>query len=112
MKIQNLIILLLVIYAGIISFKFFTKPEEEVYDFQKVQDQYDSLKKVNAALEESRTIDIREAIQLRYSLDSIKAVRPKNIKRTNDEVTRLHNSTTADKLSIIDSILRSRKGQH
>lgn len=104
------------VYAGLIILIFYLalqqKPVvEPKMDYQKILDKNDSLVKVNASLEQARTIDKQEAAQLKHSLDSISSIRPKNIKHINNEVKRLHNSSTAGKLTIIDSILLARKGQ-
>lgn len=91
---------------------YLKKPETSpIQPYKNIWDKYDSLMKVNDSLKVKRTIDIQEASRLRSSINSLKAIRPKNIKHTNDEVSRLQNSTTAGKLLIIDSILRSRR-QH
>lgn len=71
----------------------------------------DSLQKENDSLKVQRTILIQEQVGFKRQLDSLSTLRPKNIKNTNNAVSRLYNSTTPGKLSIIDSILRSRKGQ-
>ena len=109
-KPSNIIISILVIYAILISVGYFTKPENKSpIDHQKIIDSNDSLKKVNKALEEIRTIDIHNAFKLRLSLDSLKQIRKKNIKHINNEISRLYTSTTDVQYSIVDSILRSRR---
>ena len=107
---KNLILLILVLFSVVMTIAYFRKPEvDSKIDYQKILSNNDSLKKVNKALEDLRTIHIQKAFKLRVSLDSLKQIRPKNIKQTNNEVSRLHNSTTAGKLLIIDSILRARR---
>lgn len=105
----GLIILWLYVPSPIVKSKHQANEHDE--KINKILLYKDSLQKENESLKVERTILIQEAKDLQHSLDSLSLIRPKNVKHTNNAVSRLHNSDITGKLSIIDSIIRARKGQ-